>query len=149
MKIYVTVILIVVATFFVIFGLIPKISDLLDVGGPEIKICKKTNLAEEDYLTDIKFLLEEFDVSTSPDEDEEEIVDFYKEFIDCFPENDFDSYMENIREQDTFSFIFIMKEQKHYDKTTLKIAQRYLIRFPASARVSDVQSYVNEAKAAI
>ena len=133
---------------FVVITIFPQISKLLSASSG-IRVCKETGLAEKNYQEDIEFLLGEFDVSASSDEDEEEIVEFYKEFVDCFPDNDFDSYVENIREQDTFSFIFVMKEQKHYDRITLKIAQRYLVRFPASARVSDVQSYVNEAKATI
>jgi len=57
--------------------------------------------------------------------------------------------METVKEGAVYNFIFVMKEQKHYDKTTLKIAERFLIKYPANSNISTVRAYVNEAKTAV
>lgn len=108
--------------------------------------CRETGITMDEYQLEIENLIKDFDI-TAVDK-EEDIVDLYKEFIDCFPDNNLEAYMEGLSENEVFNFIFVMKEQRYYDKTTLKIAERYIKRFP-SGRIAEVNSYVNDAKAAI
>lgn len=117
--------------------------------------CKETGITLDDYLIEIELLLEDFDstgkkykTSGEKAEKEKEIVDLYKEFKDCFPDSGFEAYMESLNEREVFNFIFVLKEQKYYDKTTLKISNRYVNRFPTNRRISEVNSYINQAKAA-
>ena len=133
----------------IVVAFVPSIKKLLftDIGPVR---CEETGLTLSSYQEEIRVSLEKLDIVSSSDEYKKQIVEYYKEFAECFPENDFDVYAENnFGEQETFKFIFLVKEQKHYDKITLKIAQRYLTRFPASIRRSDVNAYIDEAKAAL
>jgi len=112
------------------------------------KKCEYTEKTISQYQSEIEVLINDFDTTKTSAEKEKKIVELYKEFKECFFDYDFENYMKDLKEEAVFKFIFVMKKQKYYDKTTLKIAQEYLVRFKSSAHISEVQGYVNEAKTA-
>jgi hypothetical protein len=116
--------------------------------------CKETGLTMDDYQLEIETLITNFDITgrsyRNPQEMEgkkEEIAGLYGEFIECFPDNNLEAYMEGLDEAEVFNFIFIMKEQEHYDETSVNIAKRYLRRFPGM-HTAEVNQYINAAEAA-
>ncbi|MBW2981370.1 hypothetical protein KY343_00690 [Candidatus Woesearchaeota archaeon] len=107
--------------------------------------CKETGIKMDEYNLEIENLIKDFDMNAADREEKEKnIVKLYKEFIGCFPDNNLEAYMEGVEEPEVFKFIFVLNEQKYYDKTVVNIAKRYLRRFPGM-HTAEVNQYINAA----
>ncbi|MBW2966159.1 hypothetical protein KY342_03580 [Candidatus Woesearchaeota archaeon] len=111
--------------------------------------CKETGKKIDEYHIEIENLLDNYNPSLAEAErinKEKEIIDLYKEYKQCFPKNTLVLFMEDVDQKTVFSFILVLKNSKHYDDTTIKIAERFTIRFPTSVYISDVNDYIKQAK---
>jgi hypothetical protein len=111
--------------------------------------CDETGKKIDEYHIELKNLLDNYDPNLADIEKnakEKAIIDLYKEYKQCFPKNTLVLYMEDVDQKTVFYFILILKKSKYNDDTTLKIAERFTIRFPASVYITEVNDYLKQAK---
>jgi len=112
--------------------------------------CDETGEKISTYHENIANLLNNYNPNLAEAEranQEKKIIELYKEYKKCFPQNTLALYMEtNLDQRTRFAFIFILKNQKHYDDTTIDIAKKFTISFPESIYNPDVNDYLKQTR---